>query len=279
MRDAMDTRLRQDGAVFRGETRTSRGTSYRRVLAPLAAAALVVVAVSASVLSLPSSDRDRPDVLGAPAGRETADLSAPDLVASGTLRGEPVYSVRSFAVPFTFSNPARSAEDPSWSYMVGETFELGNIVSGLTVLAPTQTYDPTSTWQGQRTLVTAPVDAAGWERWLEQTGHVDITRRQQVVVGGAPATRFTVEAEDLPAAYDGCGGGRRCLAITPFADPAVGAARVGSGPQAGIDRDTREMTVIELEDRAVLVLTTAKPGAGDTWLPALRAVIDSLRFA
>ena len=253
----------------------------RRARGPLAAAAALVVAALAAGAVVWSAPSDDPaDVLQPLAERETAQLSPPFLVGSGPLPDRPVQSVQDVPVPFTFRTPPQDPDVRPWQYYLGEGyFDLGNILSGITVIAPTQTYDPTTPWQGQDALVAAPTDAEGWADWLDATGHVEITDREQSLVGGAVATRFALDLGDLPAAYEGCGGGRTCLALMPMADPSVGPARVGEGPQAGIDEQTPELTVIELEDRAVLVLTTARPDTTDDWLPTLRALVASLRFA
>jgi hypothetical protein len=249
----------------------------RRALA--AAAALVIGAVSVGVLAVRAPGNEPSDVLTPPAERQTAVLSAPYLVGSGTLPDSPVLSVQEFAVPFTFRTPPRAPGERAWQYRVADLFDLGNLVSGMVLLAPTETYDPGRTWQGQTELVPAPTDAAGWAAWLDRTGHVAVTERRELRIGGAAATRFTLELGDLPPSYDGCGGGRTCVALMPMLDPQVGSASVGSGPQEGIDAETAELTVIELEGRAVLALTGGEFDSRSEWLPTLRAVIDSLRFA
>ena len=245
-----------------------------------AAAALVVGAVSVGVFALGSPDDGPADVLTPPPGpRETAVLVPPYLVGAGSLPDRPVQSVQDVPVPFTFRTPPEVPGTRRWQYsMAGGLFDLGNIVSGMTVLAPTGTYDPEVPWQGQDELVPAPTDADGWAAWLDATGLVEVTERRELSIGGAPATRFSLDLADLPAAYEGCGGGRTCLALVPMQDPQVGPARVGTGPQAGIDDETPELTVVELEDRAVVVLTSGDPDRADAWLPTVRAVVDSLRF-
>jgi hypothetical protein len=251
----------------------------RRTLA--GAAALLLAAVSVGMFALSASQDEAPDVLTAPAERERAVLSEPYLSGSGgSLPDKPVQSVQDFPVPFTFSTPQPLPAAREWRYFrTPDQFDLGNIDSGITVIAPTGTYDPARTWQGQTELVPAPTTGAGWAKWLEQTGQVEVFEPRELLIGGASATRFSLELADLPAGYDGCGGGRTCLALLPMHDPQVGPARVGSGPQVGIDEETRELTVVQLEDRAVLILTNGEPDTADARLPALRAVVESLRFA
>ena len=260
-----------------------RGGSARRPRRQVAAAALVAVAAAAAaVLALTLPDREPADVLAPqPDGRERAVLAPPYLTASGTLPDGEVRSVEAFPVPFTFESPAQEPGARPWRYRVADLVDIGNIESGLVMTAPSRTYDPARPWQGQQPgeLVPAPTDADGWGTWLEQTGLVTITERTDLRIGGARATRFGLDLADLPAGYDGCGGGRTCLAITPMLDPQVGTAQVGTGPQVGIDDETAELTVIEVDDRAVLALATTDPGSADRWLPALRAVVESLRFA
>lgn len=244
---------------------------------PAAALAAAATVVAAFVLTPQRTQTD--DVLGSGADRELAVLAPPYLFGSGTLPDAEVSSVERFPVPFTFRAPALPGGGESWWYQTGRAFEVGFGRNAAQVLAPTETYDPGRTWQGQRQLVPAPTDAAGWSQWLEDSDHVEVTSRKYLVIGGAPATRFEVELDDLPDAYDGCGGGRRCLAVHPFDDPGVGPGQAGTGPQAGLDDSVAELTVIELGDRAVLVLVGGNPDAREEWLPTLRRLVDSLRFA
>lgn len=257
--------------------RTPRSGPPRRTLA--AAAALVAAAVSAGVFVLTGTDEDPADVLTPPAERERAVLTQPYLTASGTLPDRPVQSVHDVPVPFTFSSPLADPQARPWRYRIAaDIFDMGNLEAGMRVLTPTETYAPDVPWTEQTALVPAPSDRAGWAQWLEETGQVEVTARRELLIGGAPATRFTLDLGQLPTAYQGCGGGRTCLAIAPMLDPTVGPPRVGVGPQEGIDEETAEMTVIEVEDRAVLVVTGGDPDSRDGWLPTLRTVIDSLRF-
>jgi hypothetical protein len=261
---------------------TDRDRRPQRTLAAAAALVVLVVGVvSAGIVALSAPDDDLPDVLSPPSEREVAALSPPYLGGSGgTLPQQPVQSVQDFPVPFTFSTPPQDPDARAWRYYRNaDLFDMGNGASGITVIAPTETYDPAVTWKGQTELVPAPTDGDGWAAWLGQTGQVDVSQRRELMIGGAPATRFTLDLGELPTGYEGCGGGRTCVALMPMLDPQVGPARVGTGPQTGLDDETPELTVIELEDRAVLVLTTGKPDSMDHWLPILRAVVDSLRFA
>lgn len=278
MRDPLDARLRRDGAAFRRQSRSASNPSPRPRLAPVAAAVLLAVTLSAAVFAVAGRTDEAPEVLAAAPVRERAVLAQPYLVAAGTLPSRPAQSVRDVPVPFTFRTPPQVGVEP-WGYRVGEVFELGDVVSGLTLLAPTATYDPRQPWTTQSALTAAPTDAAGWSAWLEQTGQVRIVDRQALLIGGALATRFTVELQPLSAAYSGCGGGRSCVALLPVTDPSIGPARVGAGAQAGLDELTRELTVIELEGRAVLAVAGATADAAPVSMPALRAVVDSARFA
>lgn len=264
------------GHVVRRARATGRDRRPRRTLA--AAAVFVVGAFSVVVFAL-GAPGDAPSDVLTPAEGDTAVLPPSSLFGAGTLPDRPVQSVQGVPVPFTFSTPPQVPGARPWRYRVADLFDLGNGVGGLVVLAPTETYAPGGPWKGQTELVPAPTDVAGWARWLEQTGQVDVAERHELLIGGAPATRFTLGLGDLPAAYEGCGGGRTCVALAPMLDPDVGAARVGAGAQVGIDDETAEMTVIELEGRAVLVLTGGEPDRSGEWLPVLRAVVDSLRFA
>lgn len=253
------------------------GRRHRRSVAAAAALTLAAAAVAVFALTLPSSEPA--DVLApSPDGRERAVLAPPYLTASGTLPDAERRSVQAFPVPFSFESPRQEPGSRPWQYRVADLFDIGNIESGLVLTAPSGVYDPTRPWEGQDALVDAPTDADGWGRWLERTGLVTITERTDLRIGGARASRFTLDLAALPAGYGGCGGGRSCLAITPMLDPQVGTARAGTGPQVGIDEDTQELTVIEVDGRAVLALANADPESADRSLPALRDVVESLRF-
>jgi hypothetical protein len=244
-----------------------------------AAAALATAAAAAGIFTVVGPDREPADVLAPRPERERAVLTEPYLTGSGTLPDAPVHSVAAFPVPFTFADPEEDPDGRPWRYRLADLVDIGDGRGGVVLVAPTETYDPARPWQGQTELEPAPTDAAGWGEWLERTGHVEITERRELLVGGAPAVRFTLDLGELPDGYDRCGGGRTCLAITPMLDPEVGPGRAGTGPQTGIVDDTAELTAIDVDGRTVLVLVEADPDSVDEWLPTARALVDSLRFA
>lgn len=267
----------------------------RRRRAVAAAAVLATAAVAAGAFGLVVVDgvpwRDAPPASFA--DREPAVLGEPSLVGIGTLPDAPVYTVKPVPHPFTFQAPPQGDIEGTWKYATGEpgpegrdpVFSVGidqrtrsGAAAGIDVLMPTETYAPERPWTEQDALIAAPTDADGWADWLERTGQVDVTDRENLEIGGLTATRFELSVADLPDSYVGCSPNRACVALLPLTNPIIGPARVGAGNQLGIGEDTAELTVIELGERDVLVTASGDSNQREQWLPLMRSVIDSLRF-
>lgn len=211
--------MRQRGV--RAQQRRRRTVASAAVLAT-AAAALGAFAVVAGV---PGQDEPVPF-----AARDKAVLGEPSLVGIGTLPDAPKLAVESVPYPFTFEPPPVDERQGTWRYNTGEpgpqgrdpVFGVGidaetrsGAAAGIDVVMPAETYAPARPWTEQDALVTAPTDADGWADWLEETGQVEITDREQLEIGGLTATRFEVSVDDLPDDYVGCSPNRSCLALLP----------------------------------------------------------------
>ena len=246
------------------DRRRRRGTAVGAAVLATAAAVLAALTLGGGLL--------RDDEPAPPADRERAVIVQPSLVGSGRPEAERTLSVERFAVPFTFALPDQGDTPGTWYYDVGDgrTFYVGLDASARTghanvvLTTPGEVHDPER--PGAAT-VDAPVDGDGWQRWLESTGEVAVTDREDLTVGGAPATRLTLALDgDVPTELGPCPPREtnRCLTLGPDL-PSLGAAS--------------ELTVIDLGTRTVVAVAVGAPETTDEWLPLLRSVVDSLRFA
>ena len=245
----------------------------RRTLAAgaaLATAAAVVAVVGLSGV-LPDGSSDDRSLPAAPAPRV--------LVGSGNLVPGDAYTVEAFDVPFTLEVPEPPIQggEGRWEYNIaGDVFELdlGENSAALELVAPDQTYAPDRAWNEQTVLVAAPDDVAGWVAWLEATGLVSVTGRTDVEVDGFPAARLEVTVGD---AAGGCpvAGADPCVAVYPKTSPTDEPDTVGTGDQAGFAAGDAEITVIDVGDRAVLLLASG-PAGSDTWRTGSRDVVGGL---
>jgi hypothetical protein len=258
-----------------------RGRQDRRrrraaaVGAAVLATAAAVLAAFTLVGALPGQEEAAPY-----ADREVAELSEPYLVGSGRPGPGGPYSVAQFALPFTFELPPPGEVPGVWGYSVGDSVTIGLEASpstghaNLTVSTLESVYDPQlpQPVEGSQSLVPAPQDAEAWERWLEQTGVASVSGRQELDVGGVPAIRLTVDvADDLPASGFPCAPGESCMTVAPDGPSLVGSAR--SEPV------TSELTVLDVEGRAVVVTVLGLTSTSDQWLPLIHSVVGSLRFS
>jgi hypothetical protein len=245
--------------------------------AGLVAAAATVLSVLLLAGGLPWQQEAAPY-----ADREVAVLGEPFAFGEGTPVPGTRYSVREAPVPFTYSVPDKGSVPGTWHWGSGDPYSINLDASpstgfaGVALSEETQVYSPDRPWTEQDQLVPAPPDADGWQAWLEATGLVEVVERAEIDVGGIPATRLTVQvADELPAAHVGCAPSERCVAFRP-----LGPGTVGSGFQAGLPEGaTGELTVLRVGDRTLLATTVGARDTADQWLPLMRAVIDSFRFA
>lgn len=259
--------------------------SRRRRRTVLGAGALAAAAAVLAVFALAGGLLDREDRAlppAQPAPVEPAPAADPQpLVGAGTPVTGATYSVERFAVPFTFTLPDKGQVPGAWHYDVGtgEVFVV-NVdrspstgFANVALASPAEVFDPTAAapYGDQTARVPAPTDADGWAQWLEQTGAATVLSRDELDLGGVPATRLVVDvADDLPSTGFPCAPGESCLALSPTGPSLVGAT--GEGPSSA------ELTVIELPDRTLVAATLGRTQTQDLWRPVLRNLVDSLRF-
>ncbi len=250
----------------------------RRRRTVLGAAAVAAAAAVLAVFALAGGLLDRDDRALPPAEPAPAQEAVP-VRGSGTPVPDTLYAVEDFAVPFTFSVPDQGDVVGKWRYDVGTAFTVNfdNSVStgfaSVVMAAPSGAFDPsTRPPYGDTTpTVAAPADAEGWVQWLEQTGAATVVSRDELVLDGVPATRLVVDVSDaLPGTGFPCAPGESCLALSPSGPSLVGAT--SEGPFSS------ELTVVDLEDRTLVLATIGLTETEDLWRPVLRAVVDGLRF-
>ena len=247
--------------------------------AALAAAAALVAALSLAGGVFDSDDRALPDVAVPDTGVEQVET-----LAGGDgfpLEGK-TYEVESFLAPFTITVPEKGDVPGKWHYGTGDGTSFGlnldNSVStghaSITLASPEKVYDPTlkQPFVGQTKLVAAPTDAAGWQRWFEQTGVAEVTSTEQLDINGVPATRLTVAvASDIPGQSFPCVPRESCLALAP-----EGPSLIGSASQEAF---TAELTVLDVDGRSLIAVAMGAEATEDQWLPLMRSAIDSLKFS
>lgn len=262
-------------------SRIAQDSRHRRRTV-LGATAVAAAAAVLAVFALAGGLLDRDDRALPPAQPLPQQQRPTPIVGAGTPVTGQAYSVERFAVPFTFTLPDKGQVPGAWRYDVGtgEAFTVnfdGSPSTGfanVVLAAPAEAFDPSAAkpYTDQAPRVPAPVDADGWAQWLEQTGAATVLSREELDLGGVPATRLVVDvSDDLPTGSVACAPGESCLALSPTGPSLVGAAREGAF--------SSELTVIALGDRTLVVATIGLAESEDLWRPVLRSLVDSLRFS
>lgn len=266
--------VRQRGVQDR---RRRRGLAVGAAALATAAAVAVAFAFGGGLLE---DDRALPPAGPAPAPLPPGDVTVTReaFPAPGTtyVVGPP------FLAPFSFQVPDRGSVPGKWRIGPPErtVASIGLDDSQVTahahvvVSAPEQVFDPRQPkpFSVQGGLVPAPTGADGWQEWLDATQAVEVTERTELRIGDVPATRFSVVvADDLPQARFPCVGGESCLALAPEGPALIGSNLAFKG--------WTELTVLDVDGRTVIAVSVGSERTVDQWLPLMRSVIDSLRFA
>lgn len=264
-------------------SRLDRRRHVRRPIQVALIAGIVAAAVAAFLLLAGAQGlltTAPPPPAGEPVAPADPAQPAQEVLGHAAAQPRTAYTVPDFPVPLSFVTAdlpewagtwARSVDGVVATVGLESAFDTGHPT--VSVLALEETYEPRRPWTQQRALVPAPSSTQEWLDWLSDQPGLRTGKPEPVLVGGVEGRRLTFTVDELGPQHDGCFPGRGCIALLPL------DAGPGSGRQRGLGEGSGgDLYVVEVEDRAVLIVAEGTASERDRWEPVLDAVVASITW-